>query len=61
MKTDEANSLIARPQTINECLRVLPETCPAHSNGKPDVPSTTNNINIRFAPDLAIQLQINIL
>jgi hypothetical protein len=59
MKTDDVN---ARPQlqTISECLRVLPETCPAHSNGKPDVPVTTNNINVRFAPDFLLKLQIKI-
>ena len=58
MKTDDLNHAMPRLQTINECLRVLPETCPAHSNGKPDVPSTTNNIDVRFAPATRLPLQI---
>jgi len=58
MKTDEANSLIARPQTINECLRVPHEASPAHSNDKPDVFSIPNRINVRFVPDSPFQLQI---
>ncbi len=31
---------------------------PAHSNGKPGVPSTTINIDVRFAPDSIQTVQI---
>jgi hypothetical protein len=58
MKTDDINNVRPRLQTINECLRVPPEACPAHSNGEPDAPSTTNNIGVRFAHDSLLQLQI---
>lgn len=58
MKTDDTINAKLRLQTLNECLRVLPEMNPAHSNGKPDVPSTTNNIDVRFAPHSSLQLQI---
>ena len=58
MKTDDPINAQLRLQTLNECLRVPPETSPAHSSGKPDVPSTINNIDVRFAPPISIQLQI---
>src|SRR5882757_6023960 len=58
MKTNDTSNAKLRCQTLNECLRVLPETSPAHSNGKPDVPSTINNIDVRFAPHSPLQLQI---
>jgi hypothetical protein len=58
MKTDDIYNTAPRLQTINECLRVLPETYPAHSNGKPGVPSMTTHISVRFAPISPVQLQI---
>ena len=58
MKTNDTSNAKLRCQTLNECLRVLPETSPAHSNGKPDVPSTINNIDVRFASHSPLQLQI---
>ena len=58
METDNFNSAKPRLQTINECLRMLPETHPAHSNGKPDVPSTTTHISVRFVPLSLFQLPI---
>jgi len=33
----------------------------AHSNGKPDAPTSTTNISVRFAPDLIIRFQIESL
>jgi hypothetical protein len=50
MKINDINHMMPRIQTINECLRVQPLLCPAHSNGKPVVSSTTTNKNDRFAP-----------
>lgn len=58
METDDFNSVMPRLQTINECLRTLPEISPAHSNGKPDVPSTTTHISVRFVPLSWFQLPI---
>jgi hypothetical protein len=36
-------------ETINECGQVPSAISPAHSKGKPAVPPTTHNINVRFA------------
>jgi hypothetical protein len=58
MKSDDISNATPRLQTINECLRVLPEMLPAHSNGKPGVPSMTAHINVRFVPLSMVQLQI---
>lgn len=39
-----------RLQTLSECPRGEEPKELAHSNGKLDVTSTTNNINVQFAP-----------
>lgn len=58
MKKNHNRGANSRRQPINECLRALPEARPAHSNGKPDVPSTINNIDVRFAPNSSLQITI---
>jgi len=58
MKTSDISNAMPRLQTINECLRTHSPLCPAHSNGKPAVPSTTTHINVRFAPTSPIELEI---
>ena len=58
MKRDGTNQVMPRRQTISECLRERHTANPAHSNGKPDVPSTTTNINVRFAPISMIGFEI---
>ena len=61
MKTSDTNTTMPRLQTINECLREAAKTCPAHSNGKPDVPVPITSINVRFAPDLPHQFELNLM
>ncbi|HTX21520.1 MAG TPA: hypothetical protein VMD27_06665 [Candidatus Aquilonibacter sp.] len=61
MKTENPGDMTPQLQTINECLRALPETYPAHSNDKPGVPSTTTHLNVRFVPLSLFQLQIKML
>jgi len=45
-------------ETINECRRAGCEPAPGHSKGKPDVPSMTTNINVRFAITLPVAIEI---
>jgi hypothetical protein len=58
MKNNQTDNVEFWYQTINEWLLELPEMCPAHSTGKPDVPTMINNIDVRFAPDSSLQIQI---
>jgi len=58
MKIDDISNATPQLQTINECVRALPEMNPAHSIGKPGVLTTTTHINVRFVPLSLIQLQI---
>jgi Glycogen recognition site of AMP-activated protein kinase len=58
MKTDDINHAMPRLQTINGCLRVLTETCPAHSNDKPGVSFMTTSINVRFIPASLLEIPI---
>jgi len=58
MKSDRSNITDCWCQTINECLRESPKTCPVHSNGKPGVSSLTNNIDVRFAPTSSLKITI---
>jgi len=58
MNTGDISNSLPQAQTINECLRALPETQPAHSNGKPAVSPSTTNISVRFAPVSLLHLQI---
>jgi hypothetical protein len=58
MNPDSDHHPLPRQPTINECLRERHTTNPAHSNGKPVVPSTTTNINVRFAPISSLELEI---
>ena len=51
-------SAMSQAQTINECLRGQTSVNPAHSNGKPDVSSTTINIDVRFASHSTQPVQI---
>jgi hypothetical protein len=59
MKTSDTNNAMPRLQTINECPQEAAPICPAHSNGKPDVPVPITSISVRFAPDLAHQFQMD--
>lgn len=52
-KTNNEPSL----KTINECRREGIKK-PGHSKGKPAVPSMTNNINVRFAALLPVEIEI---
>lgn len=56
MKLNETHTLTQ--QTINECTLRSAEPGLAHSKGKPDVPSTTTNINVRFAISYTMEIQI---
>jgi len=58
MKFPAANSPSAR--TINECPPRTTEPALAHSKGKPDVSSTTTNINVRFATPLPLEIPIRV-
>src|SRR5882672_2567444 len=57
MKPFDFNSALSL-QTINECLRGLPEEGLVHSKGKPGVPPMTTNINVRFANSLPVEIEI---
>jgi len=46
--------------TINECPPRTTEPARAHSKGKPDVSSTTTNINVRFAAPRPIEIPIRL-
>jgi hypothetical protein len=56
MKLNESYSITQ--QTINECTLRSAEPGLAHSKGKPDVSSTTTNINVRFAMSYTMEVQI---
>ena len=56
MKLNESYSVTQ--QTINECTLRSAEPGLAHSKGKPDVSSTTTNINVRFAIAYTMEVQI---
>ena len=45
-------------ETINECRRAGREESPGHSKGKPDAPSMTTNISVRFATPLPVTIEI---
>ena len=47
-------------QTINECTLRSTEPGLAHSKGKPDVSSTTTNIDVRFANPFSMQVQVRV-
>jgi hypothetical protein len=57
MNTFESNS--GQPlETINECRRAGRVQTPGHSKGKPDVPTMTTNIDVRFATPLPVAVEI---
>jgi hypothetical protein len=60
MKTCDTNNLSPLAQTINECLLRQTEPSLAHSKGKPDVSSTSTNINVRFAAPCMAEIQIRV-
>jgi hypothetical protein len=45
-------------EPINECRRAECEQAPGHSKGKPDVPTMTTKIDVRFATPLPVAVEI---
>jgi hypothetical protein len=56
---EDINNKMVWLQSTGGLLRAQPMMlCPAHSDGKPGVSSTVTKINVRFAPDSLLQLEI---